>query len=107
MSKQTVREFITEYNKRRGSDPEPCEDSMIEIIQELGDEVWTDPYLDEYRWYSIQEVVVKLDDTYIKYGKYIITGDNSMSDMGLEYNIDTDFHIVERKERVITEIYYE
>jgi hypothetical protein len=106
MSKQTFREFITAYIEDQGS-PDPCDAALIETIRECADEVWSDSYLEQHRWYSRQGIVVKLGDTYIKYGEYIITGDYGMSDMDLSYNIDKDFRIVERKERVITEFYYE
>jgi len=77
---------------------------ILEIITE-GETVW-EGEMDTHRWYILQEVVVAVGDLFVWFQKYIITGDNSMSDMGLEYDLD-DFALVERKERVVTEVYYE
>jgi hypothetical protein len=61
---------------------------------------------DTHRWYIRETVVRQIEDIFIQYTDYIITGDNSASDMGLEYDLDKA-KIVERKEREITEVYYE
>lgn len=96
-----IREWFASQDEYKDYDDE----DILEVICYDGDTVWKDSYLDEHRWYSLQEVVVKIDNIYIKYNRYLITGDNCMSDMDLRYNLD-DFHIVEKKTRIIEEVYY-
>jgi len=99
---ESVRDFLTEYNQKKGWGLD--EDTLIESMTE-GKTVWKGD-LDEHRWYIIQQVVVDIEGTFIRFFDYIITGDNSMSDMDLEYDLN-EAEIVERKERQITEVYYE
>jgi len=103
MAEQTVREFLTEYNKNNGYDID--DDSLIETMVYVGKKVHREG-IDEHRWYICETVVNEIDGTYIEFTDYIITGDNSMSDMDLEYDLDSA-KIVEKKERQVTEIYYE
>ena len=81
------------------------DDVLIEIICE-GSEVWISPDIDMHRWYGRQCTVVELEGVFIEFNQYIITGDNGMGDMDLEYNLD-DFKIVQQKQRTIVETYYE
>ena len=103
MSKQTVREFLTAYSESQGYGIEL--DSLLECMTE-GKKVWRDPNTDQHRWYICQDVVVDVEGTLIKYTDYIITGDNGMADMDLEYDIDSA-SIVEKKTREVIETYYE
>jgi len=77
---------------------------IIEAIRD-SDVVWRDADTEVHRWYILQDVVVEYEGNYIKYNKYIITGDNSMSDMDLEYSLE-DFTVVQKKERTVIETYY-
>lgn len=100
-----VREYLTKIAKKDCPNQETFSDRQL--LEWVIDEktVWTGSD-DVHRWYILREVVKKVGDLYIEFDEYVITGDNSMSDMSLEYNID-DFGFVEKKERVITEVYYE
>ena len=100
---QTVREFLIDYNKKHGYDIDDY--SLIETLIEVGTNVYSGDQ-DEHRWYICETVVNEIDGVYIQYTDYIITGDNSMRDMDLSYDIDSA-QIVERKEREVVEVYYE
>jgi hypothetical protein len=100
-----LRGLLTQYNIEKDYEIRDCD--LIETILDDGEEVWADSDMDVHRWYNRQECVHKLNDTYIKFYKYIITGDACMEDMDLEYDLDEDFWIVEKKERVETVTYYE
>ena len=102
MSNQTVREFLKKHNEKRGWDTD--EYGLTETLVEA-DTVWSGAD-DTHRWFICRPVVKDVEGTYIRFLDYIITGDNSMSDMDLEYDLD-NAEIVERKERQVTEIYYE
>jgi hypothetical protein len=99
----TVREFLTDFNRTQGYG---CGDmQLVEALTECGNVVWEGKD-DAHRWYIIRPKVKEINGTFILFDDYIITGDGCMSDMGLEYDID-DAEIVEQKERVVTEVYYE
>ena len=89
----TVREFLTKYNEKKGY---AINDStLIETMTEVGKVVHRGGQ-DRHRWYICETVVTEIDGTFIQYTDYIIAGDNSMDDMGLEYDLD-NAKIVERK----------
>jgi len=98
-----VREFLKKVNEEHGWGTD--DDSLIETLIDYGVTVHTEG-MDEHRWYICQTKVNQIDGTFIAFTDYIITGDNSMSDMDLKHDLETA-RIVERKERAITEIYYE
>lgn len=100
---KTVKEIFTPILEKEGY--KPSEDGIIEYIIEFGEEVWTGD-TDEHRWYILEETVHDVDGIFVKFDKYIITGDKSMDDMDLSYDLN-DFSIVERKEKVETVVYYE
>lgn len=79
---------------------------LLKIIVDCCPTVWESNYIDEHRWYGLREVVVELEGKFIKYEEYRITGDNSMCDMDLEYNLN-DFSFVEKKTRTVEETYYD
>jgi len=99
---KTVKEFLTEYCLKNDW---PTDVGSLEESLECGKTVW-EGERDEHRWYIRIEKVVEIEGTLIKFWDYIITGDGCMSDMGLEYDLDLA-KIVERKERVVKEFYYE
>jgi len=99
---QTVREFLKQHNEAKGYGAD--EDALIETLVE-GERVHTDGR-DEHRWYICENAVNEINGTFIQFTDYVITGDNNMSDMDLEYDLDSA-QIVERKERQVIEIYYE
>lgn len=99
-----LREFLSSYSASNGWGT--TEQDMIEVMVECGKHVWSDSDTDQHRWYICQEVVVDIDGTFIKYTDYIITGDNGMADMDLQYSLDSA-SIVTKKTREITETYYE
>lgn len=99
----TVREFLTQIAKREGWWTEDTRHNN-EVLAEIVEDVYTGDR-DPHRWYIAEETVVEVEGRYIKYWAYITTGDNSMSDMGLAYDVD-DMDFVERKEKVVTEVCY-
>lgn len=98
---QKIKDYVKAYCLKKGYECETDED-ILETILESSEEVWSGES-DSHRWYDLIETVVDLDGLFIGYQRYHITGDNCMSDMGLEYNLD-DFVLVEPKE-VMTTIY--
>ena len=104
MKDKTVREFIREYNIKNGWTADDDDDLMETLLD--GSEHVETIHLDAHRWYIAAVTIVKLNGRYIKFDDYVITGDNSVSDMGLEYDLDSA-KFVEKTERQITEIYYE
>lgn len=103
MNDLTVREYLIECNTKRGYGTDTGD--LIETLIEDGVIIHRGSH-DTHRWYIIETVVAKLGDKLIEYDDYIITGDDCMSDMDLEYDID-NAKIVTRKERTIVEVYYD
>jgi hypothetical protein len=99
---ETAREFLTKIAVKEGWDTD--DDGLGEILCE-GNIVHTGKD-DVHRWYIRRPTVTEVEGVFIKFWDYIITGDNSMSDMDLHYDIDLA-KIVERKEREVIEVYYE
>lgn len=97
---KTAREFLKEYNEKEGWGTDDGE--LIETLIDAGKIVHREGR-DEHRWYICETVVTDIDGTFIQF--YTITGDNSMRDMDLEYDLDAA-RIVDRKERQVTEVYY-
>lgn len=51
---------------------------------------WVDSEIvNSHRWYDEKSVVVKIEDRFIQYQYYHVTGDNSLSDMGLEFDLSS------------------
>lgn len=99
---KTAREVLTTNNEKEGWPTD--DDSLREALSEA-EVIWNgDP--DVHRWYHRVQAVVEFNGVFIKFWDYVITGDNSMSDMGLEYDLDAA-KIVQRKEREVVEVYYE
>ena len=71
---------------------------LLEVIVDCGKVIWEDNYIDEHRWFNLRETVVEVDGIFIKLDKYHFTGDHSMGDMDLEYNLG-DFIIVQKQSR--------
>lgn len=97
----TVREFLKKHNEAKGYGVD--DGDLIETLTE-GNRVHVEGR-DEHRWFFCETAVNEIDGVFIQYTDYLITGDASMSDMDLEYDLDSA-EIVERKERQITEVYY-
>lgn len=103
---ETIKKAIQTY----------CEQLNIEVptdekdYNELVEEILTDarPVFSEigssHRWYDEKFIVVKISDLLIGYDWFHITGDNSASDMGLEFDI-TSVCLVEKKQKTVD--YYE
>ena len=86
---------LRDYAKSKGWSTD--DDSIIEIITE-SDVIWSDSTIDHHRWYSLQTVVVNpINDVYIEFDKYIITGDMSLDDMGLHYSLDDFVEVVPKE----------
>lgn len=100
---KTAKEVLTNY--RANHDYPATEDGLKEMLGYCGDIVWEGKD-DQHRWYIIRPTVKEFDGEYILYDDYVITGDNSMKDMDLEYDVESA-KVVKRKERTVTEIYYE
>lgn len=99
----SVVDYLKARNEKEGYSVDM--EGLVETLQESGTVVWEDGYIDMHRWYGVQEVVYKLDDKFIGFYNYIITGDNGVSDMGLEYDL-ADASFVTKKTRTIEEVYY-
>ena len=99
---KTAREILTEYCELNGYPT--SDDSLLESLTEAT--IVHEQGHDEHRWYIVKTSIAQVSDSFIAYTDYIITGDASMSDMDLRYDLD-EAKVVERKERVITEAYYE
>jgi len=99
-----VREFLIELCKTEGWDTD--KEDLAEALTECGKQVWSDKNTDQHRWYIRQDVVTEINGIFIKYTDYIITGDNGMADMDLEYDLDAA-RIVQKKTREVIETYYE
>lgn len=100
---KTAREFLEEYNDAHNW---PVDDeSLKETLADVGKIVWKGED-DVHRWYIRRPTVKEFDGEFIYYWDYVITGDDSMSDMDLEYDLDLA-KVVEKKERPSVEVYYE
>jgi hypothetical protein len=77
----------------------------LETIIDLGIEVWTG-HQELHRWYILEACVYEVEGIFVRFQQYIITGDDSMYDMGLEYDLD-NFEVVEKKTRMEEVTYYE
>ncbi len=80
-------EFVREYSKGTKYPIEEGE-SVCEYLSEVGEQVHSEN-VGSRRWYDDEFRVVKLGDVLIGYDGYYMTGDNGMSDMGLEYDDST------------------
>ena len=97
-----AREFLVDHCNKMGW---PVEDeTLIEVLVD-SETVWEGEMV-QHRWYLHHEAVKSVGGIFIKFTDYIITGDNSMDDMDLKYDLNKA-KIVERKEREIIEVYYE
>ena len=75
-----VISYIKEGPYYKESEDQPDNGSIYEAL--TNNIVWTGD-IDEHRWYSIQESVAKIEDKFIAFGQYIITGDGCLSDMDI------------------------
>ena len=100
---KTAKQFLEECCKSKGYDTDY--ESLAETLTE-GKTVWSDPDTDQHRWYICQDVVNEVEGVFIKFTDYIITGDNSMSDMDLKYDLDSA-KIVTKKTKEVTVTFYE
>jgi len=98
---QKFKDWLIQYAESKDYDTD--DNSLMEIITEA-DEVERETYSSS-RWYDTQTVVVKIEDKFVSYIDYHITGDNSMFDMGLEYNL-ADCEEVEPYETIVTKYRY-
>jgi len=97
-----VKDFLIEYNQGKGYSIDEAD--LVETLLEaktvyIGDN-------EEHRWYIIVPTVSEINGFFIAHTDYVITGDNSAADMDLDYDLDSAKFVV-RKEREITEVYYE
>lgn len=83
---EKVRAHVMAYALKEGWEIENDKD-LVEVITEA-DEVHSS-IESSHRWYDDTWNVVKINGMLIGYAGYHITGDNSMFDMGLEYDLDT------------------
>lgn len=100
---ETVKDFLINYNIRNNWKTRDAE--LMETLTEVG-KVVSRKNRQEHRWYMTETVVVCIDDRYIEYTDYIITGDACMADMDLQYDLDKA-RFVERKTRPSIEVFYE
>ena len=81
--KQDVKEFLEGVCKRDGF--KATTHNLVETLTEAK-EVYRDVGA-AHRWYDELEVVVKIDDKFIQYNWFHVTGDNSIDDMLLAFNL--------------------
>jgi hypothetical protein len=96
---QRIYDHVKKYCESKGWGT--AEDDIIETIRE-SKKVWQDEG-DVHRWYILNTRVVCIDGMYIGFDHFTITGDNSASDMGLEFDKKSICEY-EAKEKVV-EIY--
>ncbi len=63
------------------------ERDFAEVLTE-GREVYSE-IGSSHRWYDEKFIVIKIDDNYIGYNYYHVTGDNGISDMGLDFDLSS------------------
>ena len=98
--KEYIMSYIKEGPYYKEDNGQPDNDWIYNILIE--NTVWTGD-ISEHRWYSVQDSVAKVGDKYITFGAYIITGDNSYSDMGICPISDRHLVFVEPYEVTATE----
>ena len=104
-----IREFLTPLVSKDFNIPEAeiNDDHIIEFITEAKT-VFRDSDVDEHRWYNRVQVVVEPHvNLFVRYNSYQMTGDSGMDDMDLQYDLEQDFWIVEKREVIETVIYYD
>lgn len=110
MNKQNINEMnqelltlIKECNKKKWGDEFPITDasSLLETITE-SKYIYSEK-IGEHRWYDDMLYVVELGGHYFGYHGYYITDDACISDMCLEYDINT---IKEMKPKEIVKVVY-
>ena len=80
-----VKEFLEAVCKRDGF--EPTTQNIVETVTEAKEVHRV--IGGSHRWYDELEVVVKIDDKFILYDWFHVTGDNSIYDMGLAFNLSS------------------
>lgn len=83
---EKVRAHVTAYALGQGWEIESDKD-LIEVITEA-EEIHSS-IKGSHRWYDDTWNVVVINDMLIGYAGYHITGDSSMFEMGLEYDLGT------------------
>lgn len=108
MSK-TVREVLTEYDLAENGEDGLSDKALVEILDWDAKTVWRDPNLDDHRWFTVQGVVKQLGDYFISTVDIVLKSERmNWSDAGWDAcTILDDAKVVERKERRVTEVYYE
>ena len=99
---EKIKNHLIAYAKKEGweiDENDPKE--LMEIITEANS-IYKEN-LGSHRWYDDELNIVNVDGMLIGYNGFHITGDNSMYDMGLEYDLDQVCE-VEPKERI--QVYY-
>ncbi len=99
---QKFKDWLIQYAESKSYDTD--DDSLMEIIMEAGDEISSET-VSSHRWYDNLEVVVKLEDKFVKYNTFYTTGDSHYSDMGLKHNLE-DCEEVEPYEVTVTKYRY-
>lgn len=94
---QKIKDHLSQYLIKNKW--EVNEDNMIESLMEAKN-VFTEIGA-AHRWYDEKFVVVNIDGMLIGYDYYHVTGDTSISDMGLDFDINSVCE-VEEKQKTIT-----
>ncbi len=92
-----IRKQLQKYAKKNNWDCKTDKD-LVEIL--LEEKVVYYEIGPSHRWYDEKFIVVNIDGMLIGYDYYHITGDTSISDMGLEINLNSICE-VEEKEKTI------
>ena len=94
---QKIKDHIIAYCESKGYGT--TDDDIIDVLQE-SKEVYSE-IGSPHRWYDDMFIVVNINGMLNGYDWYHITGDNSPSDMGLDFDLDSVCE-VEEKQKMVT-----
>lgn len=83
-----VKEWLKAYNKEQGYPDTENGEELIEILTECGKDVWEGNFYDS-RWWRNYTVVTQINDKYIQYEWASANRDESIFDLGWEFNWKT------------------
>jgi len=84
-----AKEYLKQYNIDRNHDTTDEELEYTLVYAKLISETT----FEHHRWYDVTNRVVQINDKFFHYSYYHVTGDNSVSDMELEFDWDTLYEV--------------
>lgn len=97
---EEIKKHLEEYNKQNGWST--SEESLIETLKES--KTLYSTTISHHRWYDVTFNVVNINEKLICFNWYYFTGDASVKDMDLQFDI-TSIGLAEEKTRM--ETYFE